>query len=155
MNKKRWRALIFGALTVGMTVFIIANSLKTGEESGNESDFFVGILNRILGLFGIEAEQDILSLIIRKTAHFSEYLVLGVLSSLFIGSLTKIKALISLSAVYCFITAVCDEFLAQASTVGRGPSRIDVLIDASGAVTGGLIILLVIYFKERKSAKNG
>ena len=85
---------------------------------------------------------------IRKTAHFLEYAILGVLC---LGSLYKThettfcKAAISLGI--CVIYSITDE-LHQLISIGRACKVTDILIDSSGALVGIVIGLALIYVVE-------
>lgn len=154
MNKKTRNTIIFGVLTVALTVFIFTNSLRPGDDSSAQSDIITNIAENILNFFGISLDYSSLSHFIRKLAHFSEYFILGIVSSLFLKQF-KNKFLIILSPVYCFIVAVCDEFIMQAITEGRGPMWFDVLIDSSGAIFALLVVLSVYFLINLKSTKKG
>ncbi len=149
IKNKKIKAIVFLLLTVALTLFIFMNSLENGEESGKKSDFIVNIFSSILGIFGIEIDDYILGVLVRKLAHFAEYFVLGLTSTLFVSELRN-KKLISLSPTYCLLIAFCDEFVMQMLTAGRAPRLTDVLIDFSGVL---LAVAIVLFFKSRK--ENG
>ena len=148
-------------LTVAWLVFMFANSMQTGEESGEQSK---SALAWVLGLFSsLGLPISISELFLRKLAHFSEYALLGVLFSLDLwgfGLLARAKSksrllLTCLSAIpCCTLCALIDEFVIQRLTPGRGPSILDVLIDTAGAVTAALlvfgIVLLVRHARKKK-----
>jgi len=144
-NKK---ALIFALLTLFVTLFIFGNSLRSGEESAEQSGFFVDILNNVLETVNIHPNYDSISFFIRKAAHFSEYFLLSALAAMGIFLATTKKQFIFISPLYSFIIAVCDEFICQAMTEGRGPQWTDVMIDTSGALIAALILFLIIHFKK-------
>lgn len=147
-RKKRF-ALVFAALTLALTAFIFFNSLQNGEESGKQSDFVVDIVNSFLSFFGIRADVDTLGTVIRKLAHFTEYFVLGITSSLFLLQYNS-KRLVAVSPIYCFLIALCDEFIMQMSTEGRAPQFTDVLIDLSGALLALIALLVIIRIKNKE-----
>lgn len=144
MDKKRKiYSIIFGGLTLFFTLFIFWNSLRTGEESGAQSDAVVDIAKKFLGLFGLTVEDYSLGVFIRKAAHFSEYFLLSICASLFIINIISRRFTVA-APFYCGIVAVCDEFIMQMSTAGRSPQWTDVLFDFCGALTGlGVLILLL------------
>ena len=55
-------------------IFIFSN--MNGTLSSMQSD---GIVTEIANIFNYSGNLDILSIIVRKLAHFTEYLVLGIL----------------------------------------------------------------------------
>lgn len=80
-----------------------------------------------------------MSFMIRKTAHFTVYLILGILVTL-LGtrySLT-IKDLLIISILICIFYACSDEFH-QLFVNGRSGELRDVLIDSSGSSLGILL----------------
>ena len=139
-------------LTVALTAFIFYNSLKPGDESGMDSDFIVNIVNSILNFFGIQPDIDTLGLVVRKIAHFSEYFVLGLTTSLYLSTFDN-KKLYPISPTYCLVIAICDEFIMQMLTEGRAPKWTDVLIDFSGALTALFAVLVWIALKNREKSK--
>ncbi len=96
---------------------------------------------------------------VRKSAHFCEYAVLGVLTfnaiTLFFqyvlkrikGKLEKILPKIA-TVLWCFIFAATDE-IHQYYVPGRFSSFKDVLLDTAGATTGMLFIMLMVYLFTR------
>lgn len=111
------------------------------EESANQSNFIVNIIASIFNINNI----SLLSLIIRKLAHFTEYLILGVLV---INMFTKnnVKKSYLLSILLCIIYATSDE-IHQIFTPGRACQIKDILIDSIGSITG---IYLFKLLKKRK-----
>lgn len=154
MNKKTKIAIVSGILTIAFTVFIFTNSLRPGDDSSAQSDIITKIAESILNFFGFSADYSFLSHLIRKLAHFSEYFILGIISSLFFKQF-RIKFLIVLSPIYCFTVAVCDEFIMQAITEGRGPMWSDVIIDSCGAVLALLVVVFVCYIINSRRTKKG
>lgn len=82
-------------------------------------------------------EQDFL---LRKIAHVTEYAVLAVLlwRALREGETRSVRTLFLLSFSLSFLYAVSDE-CHQGFVPGRGPSAIDVLIDAAGSLAACLV----------------
>ena len=146
-KNRRSRLVFFILLTFALTIFIFANSLKAGDESSAQSNFITDWVNRLLTLFGIQADFRALSHFVRKLAHFSEYFVLGLTSSAALSQLNK-RVFITLSPIYCAMIAVCDEFVMQAITEGRAPMWTDVLIDSAGAITAFIIVLAVLLIRK-------
>lgn len=132
--------------------FIWSNSAQTGEESGETSSQVQEVINEIAESIGIE--EPISEHTVRKSAHFTEYLVLALLICIDAALLSHAcfvsyplhTTLLMLSALPMgFAVALVDEFLIQASTDGRGPSFTDVLIDLGGAAVGALLSLAVFF----------
>lgn len=98
-------------------------------------------------------EVDEAEAVIRKLAHFTEYMLVGLLS-LWIWLLWKAKRLRCGAFVLAqlVISASLDEFH-QYFVPGRNASIRDVLIDTAGGLTGMLLVLL-ISLCIRKSTKS-
>lgn len=124
-------------------------SAQTGESSGALSG---RITARIVRFFVpdvdafSEAEQQVLfrrvSLLVRKTAHFSEFALLGFFLTIHIQQLRK---RITIQAPWLWawavgtVYAITDE-LHQGFVGGRHPAVTDVLIDSSGVFAGVLLM---------------
>ena len=98
-------------------------------------------------------EVDEAEAVIRKLAHFTEYMLVGLLS-LWIWLLWKAKRLRcgAFVMVQLMISASLDEFH-QYFVPGRYASIRDVLIDTAGGLTGMLLVFLV-NLCIRKSTKS-
>ena len=151
-NKQKTRRIIFLFLTAAFTIFIFANSLTVGEQSAKQSNFIVDIVLSAFNLVGIKADADLLFVLIRKLAHFSEYFVLGLLAFFALYNPSKRK-ITFFAPIYCLLVAVADEFIMQRITEGRSPQLTDVLIDFSGVVFGLLTVACILYLKTKKSNK--
>lgn len=135
--KKRLFWLCFAGCLL-WTAFIFSRSLKSGVESSVESGEALAILGRLLNRMGIgwlPSEH-----LLRKLGHFTEYWILGLLAfpsaKLFVRRFSWLWAW-----GYALLVAILDEFLMQNLSVGRGPSLLDVAIDASGAAVALLLLL--------------
>lgn len=106
-------------------------------ESANQSNFIVNIITNIFKIENIE----VLSFIIRKLAHFTEYLILGFLT---INMLNKndISKKYLISILICLIYATSDE-IHQIFVPGRACQIRDVLIDSIGSITGVYLYKLI------------
>ena len=140
-------------ITIAMMVFIFVQSALPGDLSGAESGFFVNMLHALTGL-----DQQTLSLLIRKAAHFTEYMILGILLFINVSDLQKIQekkqsaltALTAWTAAWTVGTAyaVTDE-IHQNFVPGRACAATDVLIDSAGVAAGAAIALLLTRLKKR------
>ncbi len=88
-------------------------------------------------------------LIVRKTAHFTEYFILGILVFK-IFEMYGVKRVLVYSIIFCFLYACSDE-LHQLFSNGRTAKVLDVLIDTSGSV---LSIICLQFIKKRKLKIN-
>lgn len=154
IHLKKYRYVILcTVLCILAVLFIFSNSLKSGEESNEISS---GMADKILTFFGIEDNIDpaLFHKIIRKTAHFTEFAVLGACLSLLMFSIENLTGRYHISAITlaALLTAVTDEFIQNFT--GRSSMVSDVLIDFSGALTGILLMVLLLMLICRKGKKN-
>ena len=117
------------------------------HQNGQDSSETSGILLELLKLFGVgpgSSVQGVLSYLVRKAGHFTEYLILAIL---FLRT-RKGRGSSGRSALYAllfvFLYASSDEFH-QSFIPGRGPAFSDVLIDTTGGLTG------IILFEWKQS----
>ena len=153
-------SFIFLIFWVGIILFF---GTRNPEESSNQTNFVYNVIKSIDNVFDFSDTKwfreievflkklwlrdqyaDSISLI-RKSAHFGIYFILGLFSWLF-GYLCSKKFLIGtlLGISLPALIAVIDEYSQE--FVGRGPSLYDVLIDISGAVFANIIILVIYIF---------
>ncbi len=157
---------LFSILTVvAWMAMIYSFSMQTGQQSGDLSG---GVIRWIAGVFNPNfealspAEQsEIISawqFFVRKTAHFSEYAVLGVLTANAVRFFTA-KAWLSivLPAVISAMYAVSDE-IHQYFVPERACSIKDMALDTAGAVTGILVFKAFLWavkkYKNRIKLKS-
>lgn len=147
-NKK----LLFTILTFAWVAVIFTFSLQPGDVSGDMSG---SLVEKILALFmpGVldNPEQlEILHFIFRKCAHFTEFMILGVLSSNALQCVSvRYKKFTAL--VFCVLVASADESL-QLFVNERAGRVQDVLIDSAGALAGVMIVLLFLRMNVRKKS---
>lgn len=139
-NKK----LTFTILTLIWMCVIFSFSLQTGETS---SEISGSLIEKLITLFMSDAqiapEQiSFLEHVLRKCAHFLEFLVLGVLSSITM-EYWKFKYKVLCGFFFCINVAVVDEIL-QLFISGRSGSVKDVMIDSAGAVVGIVILFPIL-----------
>lgn len=120
-----------------MIVLIWGNSLVPGEGSSGISLAVVDAAQHLLRAVGLPGEW-VTNFLVRKTAHFTEYAVLGVLASQAgdpRGSRVRLRYLV-IAAVLVLVPCV-DEAI-QLFVSGRCGQLADVLLDCCGALTGVL-----------------
>lgn len=162
--RKRIAWIIISLLWIG---FIFFNSTRTASESSEASNTLVMFIKDVLLIFNIKIGDQILSLLIRKGAHFFEFFVLGVfLSFAFFIRISKddkisysyFAYLNSLIFIYLvvlvlsFTVAIIDEHI-QGFIDGRAKSVVDVFIDFAGSFCAS-IILDFLNKKKIKSMLN-
>ncbi len=138
-------------------IWIIVIFLFSSQSGSTSSDTSHGFVNSLVNIYEKVSGKDVdnelivkkLNHPVRKTAHFVEFFILGVLVFLFINTFDINKKII-ISILFCFIIACCDEFH-QMFSINRGPGVIDVLIDTFGGVTAIVILgrkIIYDYFKK-------
>ncbi|MDZ5255369.1 VanZ family protein [Clostridium sp. LIBA-8841] len=143
------KKIIAWSLMVFWMAFIFFMSNQPGDVSSKQSDFVVVLLD-MLGIDLNSRFGDLSTLIIRKGAHFTEYMILYFLAfNLLRLYISKKKAYIC-SLFIVFGYACTDEFH-QLFIEGRSGQFKDVLIDTSGGAFGMVLIYLKNKFCTKKA----
>ena len=139
-------------ITALLMVFIFIQSALPADLSRQESGVIVLLLSRILSV-----DQESLSFAVRKCAHFTEYMLLGM--SLFMtvreyltGSSPAKEGLSVVQPVSLIIGtlyAVTDE-IHQRFVPGRSYEIRDILIDNCGVTAGVLVMTLFMSIRGRR-----
>ena len=116
-------------LILWMILIFIMSSFDA-VESGNQSGSIVTFIGNILNI----SDVSLLSLIIRKLAHFTKYFVLGVLT-INVFKDYKVDNVFIYSLLFCVFYACTDE-IHQLFVPGRSGNIMDVLIDSFGSLIG-------------------
>lgn len=142
MKHEQTKAVVWRVI-ITLTVLVIwGQSLLDQELSRAQSESVQGLLG---SLFGEWVYDTFLYRYIRKVAHFIEFALLGAewmgyrLSVCGKGRPPRWLLYVVGPAV-----ATCDELLQFVSA--RGPRVTDVLLDCSGYVFGGAVVLAIIWF---------
>lgn len=149
------------ALTVG---WIFSNSAQDGVSSSSKSEEVTQQVQDAVGTIAPSSpiatatgeNFDRLHLFVRKSAHFLEYALLGMLFAFTLRSYTKLKRFWFLPLCLSFLTAATDEYI-QNFSVGRTNAFRDVLIDVSGGAFGILFAVFCLLLGEsilRKTARK-
>lgn len=146
-----------------ITIFYFSHQQGTGSSKTSEkvSEIIVNIydINKQLNEEEKNELIEIINPIIRKMAHFTIYMLGGILLINYIHLfLLEIEKEMLYSACIGIIYAITDE-IHQLFIVGRSGSIIDVLIDSIGIFTGISIFLfinkIVIYIRNWAKLKGG
>ena len=139
-----WRVIFTSAL-IGCIVFIFSNSLQIADVSEGASGRVLGILQGILRHLGLPGAADRLTMhIVRKLAHFCEYLLEGFLLMLCLRVYTRhFFKHVSWPMLGGLLTALTDETI-QLFVPGRSGQVTDIWIDFSGVMTGLLVGLILL-----------
>jgi len=144
---------VWWALTVVWCVFIFVQSQQNAAESSSKSAFIMKIINSLISRITNNDEFALSEYFIRKTAHFTEYFILGFL---LYGSLKKegFKLLYpALSILISAAYAISDE-IHQYFIPGRVMSLFDVFIDTCGAAVGVFLFCIILALRNKISFKS-
>ncbi len=151
------RSTVYFLIAAGIMAFIFINSAMPADVSNEESGFLV---RWIAGLFHREQDADFcgtLTFLVRKGAHFTEYLCLGLCLS---QGARYLKGLRSSRGIFVFFAfaaawitgtlfAATDE-LHQIFVPGRSCELRDIGIDAAGVLFGVLLSFCISLWKKEK-----
>lgn len=144
------RSKLLLTLTVAWGLFIFCNSLLPGEQSTGMSDAVVDHLPDLLERIDLQS----LTRLVRKTAHFFEYALLGGLTAAVFWQSGWLKLRNAGNLLCpCLLWAVVDEFL-QTFVEGRAGLVGDVLIDLGGILVGTLAVVLLARFLRRRKGQT-
>lgn len=136
-------------------VFVLSHQVSddSSNTSGNTIRWIIKLLDRDITKEKLEIKVELLQPVVRKLAHFTLYMVGGVLIVImFLQFKESIQQTKLLSFLLGTIYAVTDE-IHQIFVPGRSGEIGDVIIDSSGVLTGVIIISLLMYVKGK--IKNG
>lgn len=139
-------------------LFIFIQSALPGDVSGAESNYIVSLISKIMNI-DVEAAK----FMVRKAAHFTEYMILGGCLLLNVMDWNQSAAMAStgtdastadrtlkarqvwgLAWILATAYAFTDELHQRFVPLRSGELR-DVCIDAAGAAIGAGLVLLIVY----------
>lgn len=128
---------------VAMIALIWGNSLVPGEGSSSISMAVVDAVRGLLDALSLPSGW-VTNFLVRKTAHFTEYAVLGVLVSQALdpGASARVERIVLIAGVLVLVPSV-DEAI-QLSVAGRSGQVADVLLDCCGAAFGSALCYAVL-----------
>lgn len=144
-------------LLLGWMLMIFTFSAQTGNASGNTSGTIVNIITNLFyknfDSLPFSEQLEIIEfwqILVRKTAHFSEYAILGILSTNALRTYKfSLKFRWALSSCICVLYAISDE-IHQYFVPGRACRFLDVCIDTAGAVSGIAFFLIICHLICKK-----
>lgn len=154
------KRIVLGILILFNCAIIFYFSHQVADESSKQSSRLVEFISNVIPTIKNMEEPDktilkeeILTPIVRKTAHFSIYAMLGILTTSFMLTIEnkKIGKIMIIALLFCFLYAITDEFH-QTFIIGRSGEFRDVLIDTTGACIGSFLVIGInnIIRKNRK-----
>ena len=166
-NKKtKIKRIVFVILIIINCLVIFNFSNKIADDSSKQSGRIVKFISQIIPNIKNMSEPErtnfmegTLKTIVRKTAHFSIYTLLGLLSMNFMITFKekefyKIDLRYLVALVFCVFYAITDEFH-QYFVPGRSCEARDVCIDTLGAILGILVVKIATKIcRKFKKDKN-
>lgn len=153
-KQKLYRFFSWTLVILWMTLIFYFSAQPAGESTELSSGVSVFILNIFMKITSnINIDINIFHFIIRKTAHFFLYFMLGILllNALKKGRTIEYKTVI-IAIIVCVVYAASDE-MHQLFVPGRSGQLRDVIIDSLGSCAGIGIFSLIsrIYIKFKKT----
>ncbi len=139
-DMKRKRIISIILLIIWMILIFVMSSFP-GNDSSNQSNFIVNIIANIFNINNLST----LSFIIRKLAHVTEFLILGLLFTNVVHLYNKHNYW---GIVYSFLYAICDE-IHQYFIPDRACQITDMFIDLFGIILGFLLYKLITKVVKR------
>lgn len=142
MKIKIIRAILLILIIINcIIIFMFSN--QDANESGKTSQ---GVIKYIYEHVPIlkNIPEDTFSFIVRKTAHFSIYMLLGILSVSFALTYKGTKYQKGLASLCFGILYACSDEFHQLFIEGRSGEIRDVLIDSLGCLLGIFIVIFIV-----------
>lgn len=143
---------VYGIISAIWACFIFSNSFKSGVKSDGMSAPLADGTVSLFSKLSLNLDPAFINMIVRKGAHFAEFLLLGVFIALAYKALGKKLSFYSSQIMFfCLAAGVTDEFI-QSFITGRSSDVRDILIDFAGGLIGMGIIFLTV--KRKHSFRN-
>ena len=117
----------------------------SSEESRIVGEIVKPVLEVVVG------KGNVTDHLVRKLAHFTEYMVLGCLMGANVAVRVRMSSWFfwSYGLLLCLAVAVIDESI-QIFSPGRSPQVTDVLLDTSGSLTGMVVMWVIVRLRSTK-----
>ena len=160
-----WVRVATTLMTVALMVMIFCFSMENAEASDRRSGVIANIIIRIVypQYEQMDAEQqqsvyDGVQHVVRKLAHFTEYMMLGFMIRLclesWFGHRMKKYRILALIGFGAGAGYACTDEAHQLAIDGRSGQFTDVLVDSSGVLAGVALGTLLIRSLNRKIPAN-
>lgn len=137
------KSILFATLAIISTFFIFHNSMQNAATSEMSSSIIVDFVMHELARFGSFPDYGTVTVIIRKTAHITEFFIQSFFISIayFFGK-SKFSQRVIYVLFFGLLTACCDELI-QKFVNGRGSLVTDIWIDFSGVLLAALFYFII------------
>lgn len=144
--------IINWSLLIIWMVFIYFMSNQPATISDNQSESVILLLSKfgidMNGIFG-----QLANFIVRKSAHFLEYMILALLAFNVLIMYFDINNVLIIGIIFVFLYACSDE-IHQLFVPGREGAIRDVIIDTCGGATLLLIRIFITHYNSKKKYKK-
>lgn len=144
MNNKR--KIIYWSLLIAWMILIFVMSNQPAKVSDSQSiivlELFLKLGVDINGIFG-----DLANFVVRKFAHFIEYMILALFAFNALKLYFNLEHVSIITIVFVFLYACSDE-IHQLFVLGREGAIRDVIIDTCGGILLVLMRLCIMYMKN-------
>lgn len=151
MNKRVLNITVGWVLAIAWMILIFVMSDEPATISDDKSKLVIYVLDT-LGISLNSFFGELANFVVRKTAHFSEYMIFFLLSYNVLKNYFSFRNACILGILLVFIYACTDE-IHQLFVSGRSGRVQDVLIDTSGGIFG-MVILYVKSLIYKKSVQK-
>ena len=156
---KRHAKPLISLLLIFQMIFIFAMSSFGSDSSNAQSSQIIQVLHQVFSNLSSRTsglDASVLTFIVRKTAHFTEYAILGILFYLLYRQILPQKnglRLVVLAILSSFLYACTDE-IHQLFVPGRSGQFTDVLVDTLGASFGCTVLSFSNYLRRALQARR-
>lgn len=156
---KRHAKFFISLLLIFQMLFIFAMSSFGSDSSNAQSSQIIQVLHQVFPNLSSRTsglDASVLTFIVRKTAHFTEYAILGILFYFFYRQTLPQKnglQLFVLAILSSFLYACTDE-IHQLFVPGRSGQFTDVLVDTLGASFGCTFLVFSNYLRRVLQARR-
>lgn len=144
--------IINWSLLIIWMVFIYFMSNQPATISDNQSESVILLLSKfgidMNGIFG-----QLANFIVRKSAHFLEYMILSLLAFNVLIMYFDINNVLIIGIIFVFLYACSDE-IHQLFVPGREGAIRDVIIDTCGGATLLLIRIFITHYNNKTKSKK-
>lgn len=155
IGKFQMKKYMFYTLTVFWMCLIYSLSLQPADESAETSKDFGKMVVKIVAPDYMDEYESLpevtleyIDHFLRKSAHFTEFLILGVLVCCSTGQL-GLRRRFLYSLLFCVAAASLDESI-QLFVPGRAGMVRDVLLDSAGALLGVMVVWMIGRLRNRR-----
>lgn len=152
---KKRKFISFMAVIVWMSLLFFLSSqpaTESGALSRNVTQMIISFVQQIFP--SVELDLQGLHGLVRKSAHFFGYFVLGLLVMTALGtSNIRGNRRVVITLFICLAYAIADE-IHQVFIPGRAGQVVDVIIDTSGSLVGILIYLVFARLRKYSEREN-